>query len=72
MIISFLKNLVEKGFYNFSKNASGISFLVNRPNNFDDVKKYLEGANLYNPMNANEITAEEITSMNKNREQKGD
>ncbi len=39
---SFLKKLVENGYYNFSKNASGISFLVNKPNTFEDVKKYLE------------------------------
>ena len=66
----FLKKLVEKGYYNFSKNASGISFLINKPNTFEDVKKYLEGANLYNPMNSNEITAEDDYRVNKNREQK--
>ncbi len=67
---AFLKKLVEKGYYNFSKNASGISFLVNKPNTLDDVKKYLEGETLYNPLNKNEITAEENYYINKNKKQK--
>ncbi len=66
----FLKKLVEKGYYNFSKNASGISFLVNKPNTLEDVKKYTEGSTLYNPMNTNEITAEENYYINKNKKQR--
>ena len=67
---AFLKKLVEKGYYNFSKNASGISFLVNKPNTLEDVKKYLEGETLYNPLNKNEITAEENYYINKNKSKK--
>ena len=66
----FLKKLVEKGFYNFTKNASGASFLVNRPNNLDDVRKFLEGATLYDSNNSNEITAEENYSVNRNKHQR--
>lgn len=67
---AFLKKLVEKGFYNFTKNASGASFLVNRPNNLDDVRKFLEGATLYDSNNSNEITAEENYSVNRNKHQR--
>ena len=47
----FLKKLVEKGYYNFSKNAAGINFLINKPNTLEDVKKYLEGGSNLNPLN---------------------
>ena len=38
----FLSELVKNGYYNFTNNAQGVSFLVSRPNTYDDVKKYLE------------------------------
>lgn len=37
----FLTKLINNGYYNFTKNAQGISFLVNRSNTYDDVKKYI-------------------------------
>lgn len=37
----FLTKLINKGYYNFTKSAQGISFLVNKSNSFDDVKKYI-------------------------------
>ncbi len=67
---TFLKKLVERGYYNFSKNASGISFLINKPNTFEDVKKYLESANLYNPMNSNDNNFEDNYRVNYNTNQK--
>lgn len=66
----FLKKLIENGYYNFAKNAAGINFLMNRPNTFEDVKKYLEGQTMYNPMNQNEITAEENYNVYHNQNQK--
>lgn len=37
----FLTKIINKGYYNFTKNAQGISFLVNKSNTYDDVKKYI-------------------------------
>ncbi len=37
----FLSTLIENGYYNFTKNAQGVSFLISKPNTYDDVKKYL-------------------------------
>lgn len=39
---NFLSELVKNGYYNFTNNAQGVSFLVSRPNTYDDVKKYLK------------------------------
>ena len=66
----FIKKLINKGYYNFSKNASEIRAYVNKPNTFEDVKKYLEGASLYNLNDKNEITAEENYNVNRNKKQK--
>lgn len=38
----FLSNLIQNGFYNFTKNAQGVGFLVNRSNTYEDVKKYVQ------------------------------
>src|SRR5574344_614403 len=37
----YLKVLVENGYYNFTRNAAGINYLLNHPNTLDNVKKYL-------------------------------
>lgn len=37
----FLSTLIENGYYNFTKNAQGVSFLMSKPNTYDDVKKFL-------------------------------
>ena len=37
----FLTKLIEKGYYNFTKNAQGVAFLISKSNTYDDVKKYL-------------------------------
>ena len=38
---NYLKYLVENGYYNFTRNAAGINYLLNHPNTLDNVKKYL-------------------------------
>ncbi len=38
----FISDLINNGFYNFTKNAQGISYLISRSNTYDDVKKYLK------------------------------
>lgn len=37
----FLSKLVNNGYYNFSRNAEGISYLINKSNTYEDVKKYI-------------------------------
>lgn len=39
---NYLSKLVERGFYNFTKNASSIGYLIDHPNNIEDVKKYIQ------------------------------
>lgn len=43
----FLSKLVSNGYYNFSRNTEGISYLINRSNSYDDVKKYLVVSNSF-------------------------
>lgn len=38
----FLAELVKNGYYNFTKNAQAIVFLISKPNTYEDVKKYVE------------------------------
>ena len=38
----FLAELVKNGYYNFTKNAQAIGFLISKPNTYEDVKKYVE------------------------------
>lgn len=37
---SFLRILIENGYYNFTKNAAGVNFLLNNPNKYEDVEEY--------------------------------
>jgi len=37
---SFLGHLVEHGYYNFTRNAAGITFLLDNPNNYEKVAHY--------------------------------
>ncbi|MDD4187628.1 MAG: hypothetical protein PHX04_02555 [Bacilli bacterium] len=39
---SFLSKLVENGYYNFTRNAAGVNYLVANPNSLEDVKEYLK------------------------------
>ena len=38
---NYLRYLVENGYYNFTRNAAGINYLLNHPNTLENVKKYL-------------------------------
>ena len=67
---NLLKKLVQKGIYNFAKNASATTFLVNRPNTYEDVKKYVEDKTLFNPLNQNNFVAEQAYNAQKNLNQK--
>ena len=42
---NYLSKLVEKGYYNFTKNASSIGYLIDHPNSLQDVQKYLVETN---------------------------
>ena len=37
-----MAELVKNGYYNFTKNAQAIGFLISKPNTYEDVKKYVE------------------------------
>ena len=37
---SFLSKLVENGYYNFTRNAAGVNYLIDNPNSIDDVEQY--------------------------------
>ena len=39
----FLNKLINKGYYNFATSDSAITRLIERPNTYEDVKKFLEG-----------------------------
>lgn len=41
---SFLGILVENGYYNFTRNAAGINYLLDNPNQLDDVRNYLNNS----------------------------
>ncbi len=53
---SFLSKLVENGYYNFTKNAAGIQYLIDNPNSLEDVKQYLlpSSPNAFNQTNYQE------------------
>lgn len=38
---NYLGILVQNGYYNFTRNAAGINYLLDNPNQYDDVKKYV-------------------------------
>lgn len=45
---NYLRYLVENGYYNFTRNAAGINYLLNHPNTLDNVKKYLSESSYQN------------------------
>ena len=65
----FLTRLINKGYYNFTKNAQGISFLVNKPNTFDDVKKYIREDRFTSVLNK-QVEEVSTTHSSKNLNQK--
>ena len=55
----FLSTLIENGYYNFTKNAQGVSFLISKPNTYDDVKKYLYKEDTFTSALTSNINAED-------------
>ncbi len=49
---SFLSKLVENGYYNFTRNAEGINYLISNPNSYKDVEQYIKvpSINDFNPL----------------------
>ena len=48
---NFLGILVENGYYNFTRNAAGINYLLDNPNQYEDVKKYVNTSSSINVLN---------------------
>ena len=46
----FLSKLVTEGYYNFTKNAAGINYLISNPNERKDVEKYIIPNTFVNPL----------------------
>lgn len=44
---NFLGKLVENGYYNFTRNAAGVNYLVDNPNSYEDVEQYVKLSNPY-------------------------
>lgn len=42
---SYLNLLVQNGYYNFTRNAAGINYLLTHPNSLNDVSKYIDSLN---------------------------
>lgn len=51
----FLTSLIDKGYYNFTRNTSGIGYLIDHPNKYEDVEKYKQETiqSAFNPLNNN-------------------
>lgn len=56
----FISDLINNGFYNFTKNAQGISYLIDRSNTYDDVKKYLKTDTFTSVLTENSSTTNSI------------
>ena len=48
----FLTQLINNGYYNFTSNSQGVSFLVNRSNTYEDVKKYIQTTTFTSELNS--------------------
>lgn len=48
----FLTQLINNGYYNFTSNSQGVSFLVNRSNTYEDVKKYIQTTTFISELNS--------------------
>ncbi|MDD2505070.1 MAG: hypothetical protein PHF21_02220 [Bacilli bacterium] len=62
---SFLGRLVENGFYNFTRNAAGVNYLIDNPNNYEDVVQYTKELPNYsnNNYNINNTIKEDFSSI---------
>ena len=52
---AFLTSLIDKGYYNFTRNTSGINYLIDHPNKYEDVVKYKQVTiqSAFNPIAGN-------------------
>lgn len=50
---SYLTLLVQNGYYNFTRNAAGINYLLTHPNSLSDVSKYIDSLNQKQSMEVN-------------------
>lgn len=71
----FLTSLIDKGYYNFTRNISGINYLIDHPNKYEDVEKYKQVTiqNAFNPLTGNLTETKGPTSQvtyEKNKKQK--
>lgn len=60
---NYLSKLVEKGYYNFTKNASSLVYLIDHPNSLEDVKKFIVETSS-NITNSNVTTNKEADNSN--------
>ena len=68
VVNSYLNILVENGYYNFTRNAAGINYLLTNPNSYEDVKKYLkEMSKLKNGLPKAKALKDELLTTYKNR-----
>lgn len=48
----FLTVLINNGYYNFTSNSQGVSFLINKSNTYEDVKKYVQNSTFTSELNS--------------------
>jgi hypothetical protein len=65
----YLANLINNGFYNFTRNFEGINFLYNNPNTFENVQHLLTNNVQTAPSNNNGVNAGPVNNgMNNNQQ----
>ena len=65
----YLANLINNGFYNFTRNFEGINFLYNNPNTFENVQHLLTNNVQSAPSNNNGVNAGPVNNgMNNNQQ----
>ena len=65
----YLSNLINNGFYNFTRNFEGINFLYNNPNTFENVQHLLTNNVQSAPSNNNGVNAGPVNNgMNNNQQ----
>ena len=60
----FLTQLINNGYYNFTSNSQGVSFLVNRSNTYEDVKKYIQTTTFTSELNSSISSNNSSTKVN--------
>lgn len=56
----FLTVLINNGYYNFTSNSQGVSFLVNKSNTYEDVKKYIQTSTFTSELNSEVVNPGQI------------